>query len=146
MYLVASISLILAQNEEEYAEDAIEPVKQAPLPVRSSPFLKRGPSPRAVGKAAPTTTTTTTQKVIKNKSIWKWSTILLILQPEPAGEEEYDYEEGDGQGQGEVDTASTTTAKPSSRIGSGNLRPFRSNDDLLAALLKRRREQATFGK
>lgn len=56
-------------------------------------------------------------------------------------EDEEEIEEGDLE---EIQEPTTTTEAPK-RLKGGIVRPFRSNDELLATL-KRRREQASSGK
>ncbi|XP_044742671.1 PH domain-containing protein DDB_G0275795 [Chrysoperla carnea] len=133
IYLVLALSLTLCtfvqsrpapEEDYDYKEEQPEPPKPV-VPVRSSPLLRRGPSVRAIGKQAPaatSTTTTTTQK------------------PEAAAGDDYEYEdEQEGQ---ETPVVTTTTEAPKKGIRTGVVRPFRSNDDLLAAL-KRRRQQSS---
>ncbi|XP_018579003.1 uncharacterized protein LOC108917057 [Anoplophora glabripennis] len=111
--------------DEEYAEYEDEPEAAAPPPKKAAaarPIIgRRNPlAGRSNNKAAATTSTTAAPK-------------------EEEVVEEADYEEEQPQ-----ETSSTTEA-PKKFIKSGIVRPFRSNDDLLATL-KRRREQVVSNK
>lgn len=93
-------------------------------PAQSRGLLKRG----LIGKSKQTVTTTTT--------------------PPNNDEPEYDDEEEFAELEGEVQSESTSeipTSTEGKKIKAGIVRPFRSNDDLLAAL-KRRRIQASSDK
>ncbi|XP_058175609.1 uncharacterized protein LOC131290478 [Anopheles ziemanni] len=99
---------------------------------RNNLLLRRGNVGRPLGRTTPTTTTTTT--------------------PSPAdyAEDEYadNYDEGKGEDGGDdggdeaggkQPTTTTTTTEAPKKIRP-SIRPFRSNDDLLSALKKRRQE------
>uniref|UniRef100_A0A182N022 Uncharacterized protein n=1 Tax=Anopheles dirus TaxID=7168 RepID=A0A182N022_9DIPT len=99
---------------------------------RNSLLLRRGNVGRPLGRTTPTTTTTTST-------------------PSPAdyAEDEYadSYDEGKGEEGGDEGgeeggkqpTTTTTTTEAPKKIRP-SIRPFRSNDDLLTALKKRRQE------
>lgn len=120
-------------NEYDYEEDvAPAPVPAAPTTGRGRLSLlntrgQRGPSPLVGNRGAGVKQQTTAKPV------------------EPPSEPEYPEEiEGDvEEGQEDV-PVTTTTEAPKKSLVRGGVRPFRSNEDLLAAL-KRRREQQLNG-
>ena len=66
-------------------------------------------------------------------------------QPEEPAEGDYVEEEGaEGAEGGDGPSSTTTEASKGKRVGNGVLRPFRSNQDLIETL-KRRRQQASAG-
>lgn len=118
--LVCLIALCNARPaDEEYAEYGEEPAPApAPKPTRPNPLKnRRNPlAGRSNGKASTTTT----------------------AAPAKVEESEIDEEPLDENIGGEAAVPTTEVPK---KFKAGSVRPFRSNDDLLAAL-KRRREQA----
>ncbi|XP_050307578.1 transcriptional regulator ATRX homolog [Anthonomus grandis grandis] len=120
MALVALSTAKPAQDEYEYEDEPAPPPKKAPA---RSLAGRRNPLAGKNNKATTTTTTTTA-----------------------APEEEAEGEPAEGDYVDEqVPETSSTTETSKKFIKSGIVRPFRSNDDLLATL-KRRREQVVTNK
>ncbi|XP_053678073.1 protein TonB [Anopheles nili] len=101
---------------------------------RNSLLLRRGNVGRPLGRTTPTTTTSTTASPDYAEDEYADS------YDEGKGEDGADdgAEEGAGAG-GKQPTTTTTTTEPPKKIRP-SIRPFRSNDDLLTALKKRRQE------
>ncbi|XP_015430542.1 PREDICTED: uncharacterized protein LOC107187061 [Dufourea novaeangliae] len=125
--LATGCLIAVARSEEEYdyEEEAAAPVTPVaparPTPGRLGGLLSsRGRVP--AGRKGPATTQSTTAKPVEQP-----------VEVEEEGEEELDE---NAEQQEEVQTTTTE----SSKIVRGGIRPFRSNQDLLAAL-KRRRAQ-----
>ncbi|CAH0556635.1 unnamed protein product [Brassicogethes aeneus] len=117
--LVCLIGSSLARPVDEEINQENDPEAEAPKkPAR--PLIGRRPLAGRNNK--PTSSTTTTAAPQEEE--------------EPVEEAEYEDEE--------IQTSSTTEA-PKKGLFKGGVRPFRSNDDLLATL-KRRREQAVSNK
>ncbi|XP_023707993.1 uncharacterized protein LOC111864736 [Cryptotermes secundus] len=120
-------------NEYDYEEDAEPaPVPAAPTTGRGRLSLlstrgQRGPSPLVGNRGAG----------VKQQTAAK----PVEPPPEPEDLEELEGEVEEGQ---EDIPVTTTTEAPKKSLVRGGVRPFRSNEDLLAAL-KRRREQQLNG-
>ncbi|XP_044266455.1 uncharacterized protein LOC123012526 [Tribolium madens] len=121
--LVFLIALTSARPaEEEYAEYEDEPAPPPKkTPARSSLIGRR--NPLAARNAKTTSTTTAT----------------------PPAEEEEEEVVDEAEGEEKQEQTSSTTEAPKKFLKGGIVRPFRSNDELLATL-KRRREQAASNK
>ncbi|XP_019762122.1 uncharacterized protein LOC109539046 isoform X1 [Dendroctonus ponderosae] len=111
--LVSFCSARAAEEEYEYEEEPAPPPKR--LPAR--PLVSRGAQALKNKKSASTTTTTT-------------------AAPQEEVEEAVEGDYADEQ----PETSSTTEAPKKGIIKTGIIRPFRSNDDLLATLKKRRED------
>ncbi|XP_058064385.1 uncharacterized protein LOC131214054 isoform X2 [Anopheles bellator] len=122
--------VVLGSRAAPQANQAADPTKAN----RNSLLLRRGNVGRPLGRTTATTTTTTT------------------ASPDYAEDEYADnYDEGKGEqgdggeedaadgGGGKQPTTTTTTTEAPKKIRP-SIRPFRSNDDLLSALKKRREE------
>lgn len=126
-----------AENEYEYED---EPAPAPKKPVGRPLIGRRNPLASKNNKATSTTTTTTTEApaqvslVIFKLGLGLTAWLLTNLQ-----EEVEEPAEGDYVDEQQPETSSTTESSKKF-LKSGVVRPFRSNDDLLATL-KRRREQ-----
>ncbi|XP_077301588.1 uncharacterized protein LOC143922239 [Arctopsyche grandis] len=120
---VVAGAVAVAQDGDYFEEEEVKP---APPP-RSS-LLNRRPGILSRGKPSPATPSTTTPQPKE------------IPPPEDELPEDDFSQEGEEEGQDEI-----TTTPASKKLKTGVVRPFRSNDDLLAAL-KRRRAEAANGK
>ncbi|XP_018322295.1 uncharacterized protein LOC108735010 [Agrilus planipennis] len=126
LFLAVLINLCSARPAEEeydYEEEPAPPPKPVARPIvgRRSPLIRAG----AGSKASTTTTTTPTPDLKENEE--------EIVEEELPEEEEA----------APAETSSTTES--GRKLKGGILRPFRSNEDLLATL-KKRREQAVSNK
>nr|CAD7403859.1 unnamed protein product [Timema cristinae] len=118
------------ESEYDYEEDVQEAAPPPPPPKAVGGRLSllnsrtaRGPSPLVSGRGAKA-------QQVTSKA------------PEPAPEvaEEVVYDDEPLEGEEVAEDVTTTTETPKKNLIRGGVRPFRSNDDLLAAL-KRRRQQ-----
>nr|CAD7595879.1 unnamed protein product [Timema genevievae] len=121
------------ESEYDYEEDVQEAAPPPPPPKAVGGRLSllnsrtaRGPSPLVSGRGAKA-------QQVTSKA------------PEPAPEvaEEVVYDDEPLEGEEVSEDVTTTTETPKKNLIRGGVRPFRSNDDLLAAL-KRRRQQMNF--
>ncbi|GLV38836.1 hypothetical protein CBL_05835 [Carabus blaptoides fortunei] len=123
LVLLCVVAVCMARPKPRPADEYEYDEEPAPAPkpaARANPLLRRNPLNRGGAKS---TTTTTTPAPIEDE------------EPIEEGELEEEVEE----------QPVTTTTEATKKLRAGIVRPFRSNDDLLAAL-KRRREQAGSGK
>ncbi|XP_056642208.1 uncharacterized protein LOC130448734 [Diorhabda sublineata] len=108
-----------AENDADYDEEPAPPPKKPSRPLTS----RRNPlNSRSNAKPASSTTTTTVA---------------------PEEEEIVDEGDYDEEPPAEQEASSTTEAPKKNFLKTGVVRPFRSNDELLAALKKRREQAAT---
>ncbi|XP_033223945.1 uncharacterized protein LOC117177400 [Belonocnema kinseyi] len=122
--LLFCLIAICQSADEEYADYEDEP---APAPVTSAPAK---PTSRLGSLLAPRN-----RPVVTKKSAQVTSTTakpVELVEEDPEGEEGYDDKQ--------EEEVPVTTTESSKKLKAGVVRPFRSNDDLLAAL-KRRRAQ-----
>lgn len=127
--LIAAVKSL--EEEYDYEEEAAAPI--TPAPARSnSPRLGGLLSSRGRTNVARKTPAAATQS----------TTAKPIEQPAEAEEEgDEEYEENADQ---QEEQAPTTTTESSKKVR-GGVRPFRSNQDLLAALKRRRAQAGTPG-
>ncbi|XP_043266518.1 uncharacterized protein [Venturia canescens] len=128
LFVLLALCLVAACRaaEEEYDyEEEPSPVSSTQAPARPAGRLGSLLSPRGRAPAVrkPAATTSTTLKPVEQ----------LADEADEKNDEEFE----DSQEQEEAQTTTTESAK---KLRAGGIRPFRSNDDLLAAL-KRRRAQ-----
>lgn len=115
-------------NEYDYEDES----DAAPAP----------PAPASRGRLSVLNTRGSRGPLLGNRGVTtKQTTSKPTESPEPAEPESYDDE---AEGAEDDVPATTTTEAPKKSLVRGGVRPFRSNEDLLAAL-KRRREQQLHG-
>uniref|UniRef100_A0A182YCM4 Uncharacterized protein n=1 Tax=Anopheles stephensi TaxID=30069 RepID=A0A182YCM4_ANOST len=103
---------------------------------RNSLLLRRGNVGRPLGRTTPTTTTTTTPSSADYAEV---GDEYADNYDEGKGEDGADDGGEEGPAGGKQPTTTTTTTEAPKKIRP-SIRPFRSNDDLLTALKKRRQE------